>query len=586
MSDTRSPGPSGTGRLRGRGLLAGMALSAAGSVAGLAGGCESPLSTGRSDLGLIVERDRLRSVEPWSVKPYLRPGAAEAGERPTPAPPRPDPFAGLEQAPITVEQCRAWALENNLDLKVSLIDPTIAASQLAAEEAKFEGIFSTSVRFQNVDEPTASELAANRAKLIGSSTGVRVPLRTGGEARVDFLSNYTDTSNQFATLNPATSSGLRFSVSQPLLRNAGRRTQTHSIRLASLESQAAEARAKLEVIRQIAAVERAYWRLYAARKTLEVRQQQYELADNQLATARRRVAAGDSAEVEVIRAEAGVAERLEAIILAENQVRATQRELKRVLGKPGLDVGSATMLIPATEPDPLLFDLDPPRLADAGEANRMEMLELELQLAQDLSTIDFNRNQELPLFALDYSYQLNGLGSDLGASIGQIADRNYGDHTVSATFETPIGNEAARQRTHQAILRRLQRLASKEARRQSIRREVLDALDTLNASWQRILASRQSAALAARTLQAEQNQFNAGLRTSTDVLDASSRLADAQSAEIQALTSYQIAQVDLAFATGTLLGAAKVDWWPRDPRTTDERAVDPPPPPRLPLIHI
>jgi hypothetical protein len=28
------------------------------------------------------------------------------------------------------------------------------------------------------------------------------------------------------------------------------------------------------------------------------------------------------------------------------------------------------------------------------------------------------------------------------------------------------------------------------------------------------------------------------------------------------LTEYQIAQVDLAFATGTLLGAAKVSWEP------------------------
>jgi hypothetical protein len=43
--------------------------------------------------------------------------------------------------------------------------------------------------------------------------------------------------------------------------------------------------------------------------------------------------------------------------------------------------------------------------------------------------------------------------------------------------------------------------------------------------------------------------------------------AEAQSAEILALTEYQIAQVDLAFATGTLLGAAKVRWDPIVPAT-------------------
>ncbi|MEI2701495.1 MAG: TolC family protein [Baekduia sp.] len=81
-------------------------------------------------------------------------------------------------------------------------------------------------------------------------------------------------------------------------------------------------------------------------------------------------------------------------------------------------------------------------------------------------------------------------------------------------------------------------------------------------AWQRILAARQSVILNTRTLQAEQRQFDVGNSTSTDVLDAAARLADAQLAEIRALTDYQIAQVDLAFATGTLLGAGKVDWTP------------------------
>ncbi len=53
--------------------------------------------------------------------------------------------------------------------------------------------------------------------------------------------------------------------------------------------------------------------------------------------------------------------------------------------------------------------------------------------------------------------------------------------------------------------------------------------------------------------------------TSTDVLDAATRLAEAQLAEIQAVVDYQIAQVDLAAATGTLLGAAKVTWEPSRP---------------------
>jgi len=87
---------------------------------------------------------------------------------------------------------------------------------------------------------------------------------------------------------------------------------------------------------------------------------------------------------------------------------------------------------------------------------------------------------------------------------------------------------------------------------------VLDSLDQIRQSWQRILAARLEVVLATRTLEGEQRQFEVGLRTSTDVLDASAQLADARSREVRALADWQIALVDLAFATGTTLGGARV----------------------------
>ena len=55
---------------------------------------------------------------------------------------------------------------------------------------------------------------------------------------------------------------------------------------------------------------------------------------------------------------------------------------------------------------------------------------------------------------------------------------------------------------------------------------------------------------------------------------AQTNLADAQRAEISALTEYQIALVDLAYATGTLLGAAKVQWAPFVPEEEMGDALD------------
>ena len=245
-------------------------------------------------------------------------------------------------------------------------------------------------------------------------------------------------------------------------------------------------------------------------------------------------------------------------------------ELKRVINVAGLGVGGDTMLLPDTAPDPVELEIDGAQMANNGVANRMEMLELELRLAQDLSTIEFSKNQALPNFVLDFQYTVNGVGGNFNEAINTLSESRFRDWSLAGRFDVPLGNEAAEARVHQAILRRLQRLSSKAAREQRIRQEVYDSLDGLQASWQRILAARQSVILAERTLRAEENQFRVGARTSTEVLDAATRLADAQASEIRALTDYQIAQVELAFATGTLLGASKVRWQPRDPRGPED----------------
>jgi hypothetical protein len=85
-------------------------------------------------------------------------------------------------------------------------------------------------------------------------------------------------------------------------------------------------------------------------------------------------------------------------------------------------------------------------------------------------------------------------------------------------------------------------------------------MDNLQNAWRRILAARLETALAGRTYEAEKRQFDLGIRTSTDVLDAASRLGDAQSREVTALAGWQITLVDLAFATGTQLGQAQINW--------------------------
>lgn len=544
-----------------------------------ASGCSNP-PLFEDTPSVAVREERLRKIEAINLDIYRRAApvtAPAAGSAEQTAAIR-KRFENVEKLDLTLESSRASALQNNLQLKTALLEPTIAAQSVSEEEARFESTFVTRARWAEFDTPTASELASAQSQNLSITPGVRIPLRSGGTAEINLPVNRNKDNNRFSTLNPAHSTDVEFSISQPLLRGAGRRASTAGIRIAKYNLQSAEAQTKLEVIRQLAAVDRSYWRLYQSRRELEVRQQQYELAEDQLRRAERRLATGAVAEIEVIRAQAGVADRLEAIIRAQNAVWQIQRELKRIINEPGLTIDTNVLVIPATQPDPVEYVVDRVAMADSAVANRMEMLDLELRLAADAALISLNKNRALPLLTMDYTYRINGLGGTFDDSARMTLRNKFEDWAVGLTAEVPLGNEAARSAVRRAILQRVQRLSTKDAREQSIRQEVLNAIDNIEADWQRLLAARQSVILNTRTLQAEQRQFDVGQSTSTDVLDAAARLAEAQSAEIRAITDYQISQVDLAFATGTLLGAAKVDWSPAPDVDPDQPA----PPETLP----
>lgn len=535
-------------------------VPAALGVAGLTlGACSNPLKTLPSDYGDPVPTARLLEVEPIELTERA-PDADESASIPV-------PYADNDRLELALDQARAWTLENNLDLRVALINPTAAGASLREQEAAWQAVFSVDARWNNTDQPTSSNLAGAQTDIRTLTPQIRVPLRTGGN--VDFRTpvSRTATNNQFSTLSPAFTTDFEVSISQPLLRGGGREANTHALRVAAYQEGIELARTKLEVIRQLANADRAYWRLFAVHRALDVARQQHTLAMTQYDRAKRLYDSGRTAEIEVIRAEEGVANRLENIIKANNDVKREQRTLKRVMNAPQLSLEELPVLWPSTDPTPVPLDLNAGRLTTIAMGQRMELLELELQLAVDASTVALRQNEQLPDFTLDYTYRVNGLGERYAASTDVLTDGNFEDWSVGLRYESPFGNDAAKSRTARAVIDRLQRLSTRDARRQSIEEEVRNAVDAIDAGWQRILAARQSALLAGRTLEAEQRQFSVGRSTTVNVLDAATRLADAQLAEIRALTEYQIAQVDLAFATGSVLGSALVEWDAFDPRT-------------------
>ncbi len=528
---------------------------------------------------------RASAVTPAADDPVAAPNGSSANQQPADTPagtdtvaesPRPAPAGAAQSAvdapvpeaaagaaspppqlPIGIADVRSQAIGNNLEIKTELVRPALLREDRREAEARFLPTAFARYTYSAFDEPgVAPTRNPNGSTTDDAELGIVVPLQTGGSARVSVPITRTDFG--VPGIENVHDAATTFSLSQPLLRDAGRHVNIAPITVARLRERQQDAQTKLAILNVLAGADRFYWNLYAASRAVEVRLQQYERAKEQERQAVRLAEEGVVPAIEVVRARSGVARRVEDIIRAENTRRQVEREIKRAMNRPDLPVTGATALLVTTPPDPVEIVIDRPAALASALDNRMELLNLELQLAVDALSVDVARNQKLPSLALDYSFRYLGASNELAEAFEQIGRTDFANQSIGLTLEVPLGNQARVARYNRAVLQRALTAANRAQQAQIIERQVLDTVDQLDEAWQRILAAREETLLAARNFQAEQRQFRAGVRTSTDVLIAADFLADAQIKELNALAAYEIAKIDLAFVTGTLLGSGNV----------------------------
>jgi outer membrane protein len=492
----------------------------------------------------------------------------------------------IDATRLTIDDLRLSVIENNLDLRVASFGPRVAEESLNAERAKFDAVFVADVSYADQDLPVGNSqifsLSSNDPALSGASgifteseidrevfkggAGVGVPLPTGAKVGIKQSVEIDDKSGS-GLLSTEDRAGSTFSISQPLLRGGGIAVNTASIRLARLGFGVEAAENKLTLIRVLANTEKAYWRLYAAEKQLEVQREQFELARNNFELVDQLITEGLTPPVERFAAELAVAEQRQGLVIAETAVRLRARDLARALNRPDLPLGNPEGVRVASDPALVRYEIDADALVERALTERLELLELELKLAADAIKIDLAENAKLPVFVVDFQYGLGERSSTIGSSLAGSFEFDNPQWAIGARAEIPITNDAAEARYRRSLISRLQRTATREQKRLAIRQEVYDAADVLAQNWDALLARRIEVIAAGANYEAQQRLFREGLRNAQDVLVALNKLGMARQKEVKAIASYQVAQIDLAYATGTLLGYAGTEITPDTPTT-------------------
>ncbi len=463
---------------------------------------------------------------------------------------------------LTLKDAIILALNNNYDLRIAKIDPKIKEKDIAVAKSVFDPILTITGERDVREEPQSNTLLTGTSGIIqrlndnnSIKTTLEKPMETGAKISLDFdllLRSFIDPAT-FQTLNPMSTAVFEAKVSQPLLKNAGIFYNRSNIYIARNDKKKSVLELKKTAIEVINAVQKAYWELVKALEELRVRNKSLERAEDLLTKNKIQVEVGTLAPIELLVAEEGVARQIEGVVIAKNDIKDREDDLKQVINLRVDAVFSDVSIMPL---DKASFEIKEISFDDSIKialANRPEFSAQGLDIKSAKIRVKQQRNQLLPRLDIEAGIRYRGMGGNFGNAIDATFSKEFQDEFFGFTLEVPLGNREARNNYTKAMLEKKQTVFSIRKVEQEIVVEVRKAVRQIKTNAERIRASKKAKELAQERLKAEEKKFKVGRSTSLEVIRAQADLAASEGKATNAIVDYQISLGDFDAVLGTIL---------------------------------
>jgi len=516
-----------------------------------------------------------------------------------------------KQQPLSLREALSMALANNKDIEVARQNVRIAEFDLRGAQGAYDPRFTTSAFYERAENPISSFLSGGQngstiqtdytatARLEGQSPVV------GGTYRVDFSSIKLNTNNQFTALNPQYPTALTFSYTQPLWRGLKIDNSRRQIEIARKNLSLTDAQFRQRAIDTITNVQRAYWDLVFALRSLQVQRDAVSVARTQLEHNKRLVNEGQLAPIDVVAAEAQISTYEQAVFSALEEVSRAENNLKNMIAENHLaDIWNAS-IVPTDPVELTVPDVSLPDALKTAMENRPELQQS--NVLREINQIDqrYYKDQTKPAIDLVGSYGVSGLAGSVssnvvnpftqssvqvrqrvdelsaiagleplpvippqtfspdllggyGQSLQNLLANRYGTAKVGVQISLPLRNRTAEAQLGRSLVEGERLGTQREQLEQTIQVDVRNALQAVRSSEARLRAAGATRQANEQQFASEQRKLDAGQSTTFLVLQRQTELTDARALELKAQTDLNKAIADLQRATGNSLNVNSI----------------------------
>jgi outer membrane protein TolC len=506
--------------------------------------------------GMLTARVRSNQLPPpGHLKDYIQNGKLSLGLRDA-------ILLTLENnSNVQIDETQVESQKFNLLSQFSPFDPSLQSSLIINR-------YSTLGYSQLQGVGVSTNAISNSLSQTGQVTYTQT-FSPGTNIQAAISTNKSSSNNSYFYYNPFFNSTLTFTITQPLLRGAGRFANTALIQIARRSLNQSRSSFEAEVNDAIFQVVNQYWTAVQARGALDVQQKSQKLAEASYDRDKRLLELGALPPLDIYRSQSEVAARKVEVIQAAYALTQAEEALRLTIGADR-DAQAHSLelnLIEKPQPDSELENINADSALDQALKQRPELDAANDALANDATSIKLAHNQLEPNLQVSGFYQSAGLGGNqynlftgqfvapggFGSSMSQLFGFGYPGYGGTLSLTLPIKNRAGQAVMGNALVSRTHDLYASGQIREQITREVHDAVHQLEEARQALAAGATSFDLAQKTLTSEQRKYELGAETNYFVLDAQTKLAQAELILLQTQVNYRVALAAVGHSTGDLI---------------------------------
>ncbi|MBC8000976.1 MAG: TolC family protein, partial [Opitutaceae bacterium] len=436
---------------------------------------------------------------------------------------------------LTLQECIQLALQHNLALQISRIDPQRSFYNLEGSYEVYDPTLTGAYNYQNRTSPSgvipgsSVPLPASKSKTDDFSLGLggTIPLDTGLQYDLAGGASY-----QRPLSGAEYSADVGVSLSQPLLRNFRIDSSRLSILVAKKDLKISELSLARDVMTVVTDVEKVYYELIAAEESVKVQEKALQLAEKLYEENRKRVEVGALAPLDEKQALSRVASSKADLLSAQQTLATSENVLKKLISDDyvswhSVDVRPAERLTS----DPVMLNIEDSW--KRGLSMRPDFLSAKQAVERQDIVVRYQKNQLYPSLNLIGGYSLRGRNTGYTEAFDDVGDRDNPTYTLGVVLSMPLSNRGPRNRYRASQATYDQQMLSLKNQEQTILVTIDDSIKRVQSSFERVGSTREARVYSEAALDAEQKKLENGKSTSFNVLQLQRDLTDARSQEIR-----------------------------------------------------